>query len=80
MNIKSKSALLSGLAATVVLIGASPAPGSGTDGGETGIVVQPNPAAGDVSTAMLTALQPDLNVTAEQAMARLIRADWHAIN
>jgi len=43
---------------------------------EPGVQVAPDPAAGNVSAEMLAALQRDLKVTAEQARARLVRADW----
>src|SRR5262245_7343260 len=42
----------------------------------TAISVAADPAASEVSDAMLVALQRDLKVTAVQARARLVRADW----
>jgi len=43
---------------------------------EPGIIVTPNPAVANVSDEMRQALQRDLKITAEQAKARLVRADW----
>jgi len=77
---------LSGLTAILVLIGATSAAGSpagaapaapaAPDGAEAGIIVQPNPAAADVSAEMMAAVQRDLKMTPERARARLVRSDW----
>ncbi len=72
-------AVVATLATTVLAVvdGAAAIAQEGPSGpADVGIAVAPNPAVGNVSAKMLKAMQRDLKVTAEQAKARLVQADW----